>query len=447
MNYRLFLIKIYRNFFTPAKGFKKWEKHLNKTQWLSLTELNELQEAKLKKLLLYSIKNVAIFSDIVGKMDLNWSAKEILDKFPITDKSFYRKANEKCLSKNAPTYEYHKSSTSGSTGESFYFYLDVNRQGWGEAAKYRTDTFAETMPHHSRASLWGASFDNYGNKGIKIKIRNFLTPFIFLSSYDLSIESIMRYVAILKKEKPRMLVSYPTPLIELADYCKKNNIHFPFLRSIICSSEQLFDFQRKIIEDTFVVPVFNRYGSREFGSIAQECNCHNGLHVNIERMYVEILNDKNEPCKEGEIGQLVITDLDNKVMPLIRYRIGDLAAWSNMKKCACGRGLPLLEKVEGRAFDVIRTPNGQVISGTFWTLLIRYVSHEIKSFQVVQNEIEKINIKIEMIKGRELSKEKMDILLSKIKEKDNELKVNVQFCEKIELTRSGKRRFVVSSIK
>jgi len=447
MNYRLFLIKVYSNLFTPSKAFEKWKNGLDKTQWLSDSELSEIQEEKLKNILIYTAENVEIFSEIKSKIKVNSNGKENLAKFPITDKDFYRKASKKCISKNATKYNYHKNSTSGSTGESFFFYLDINRQGWGAAAKYRTDSFTGVKPHHSRASLWGASFEKPDKKSLKTVIRDFLTPFTFLSSYDLSIESIIRYVAILKKEKPRILVSYPTPLVELAEYCKTQNIQFPFLKSIICSSEQMFDFQRNIIEETFKVPVFNRYGTREFGSIAQECKYHNGLHVNSERMYIEILNDKDEPCEDGEMGQLVITDLDNKVMPLIRYRVGDLASWSEIKKCSCGRGLPLLKKIEGRAFDVVRTPNGKVISGTFWTLLIRYISDEIKSFQVVQDEVESITIKIEMIKRKNLSKENVDILISKIKEKDENLKIKVEFCEKIELTRSGKRRFVVSNVK
>ena len=305
--------------------------------------------------------------------------------FPVTDKKFYREQSEASLSLEKNKLKYFQSSTSGSTGESFYFYLDQQRLGWGNAAKLRTDAFAGILPSDSRASLWGASFDNKANKGILSKFRNFLTPFTFLSSYNISEKSFSNYVNILQQKKPKLLISYSTPLMEFAVYCKAHNVKLPFLKAIISSSEQLFDFQKEFVQETFDVKVYNRYGTREFGSIAQECNQQSGLHVNMERLYIEILNDDNSPCADEEKGQLVITDLDNKIMPLIRYKVGDFAAWSKDRSCGCSRGLRKLKFIEGRSFDVIRTPNGHVISGTFWTLLLRNDSKEIYKFQVVQN--------------------------------------------------------------
>ena len=244
-----------------------------------------------------------------------------------------------------------------------------------------------------------------------------------------------------------MILCYPSPMFEFASYCKKNNVKFPFLRSIISSAEQLFDFQKELIERTFNVPVFNRYGNREFGLVAQECDKHSGFHVLTDRVYVEILDDNNNPCRPGELGNLVITELNNRVMPLIRYRIGDLASWSHQKQCTCGRGYPLLEKVEGRAFDVVRTPNGTVISGTFWTLLMRHISEDIKAFQIIQNSIDKIAINIQMHDGKSLNNEKLNFLKEKIKEKDKDIQIEITFCETIKLTKSGKKRFVISNLK
>lgn len=445
MSFRLFLSKIYHNRFSVERRFEKWDV-LDKSQWWPRAQVLKYQEKKLKEILEYAIINVPIFDHLKDKLQKGSTGYELLKEFPITDKAFYRNAGDLCRSKNAMQYHFYGSSTSGSTGESFYFDLDINRHAWAMAAKYRTDTFSGIYPHESRASLWGANFDNKASKSIKDRFRKYLTPFTFLSSYNLSETQIAKHIVALKKNQPKLLVSYPTPLVELAEYCKNKNIELPFLKSIICSSEQLFDFQRALIEEVFNVPVYNRYGTREFGSIAQQCAEREGLHINSERVFIEVLDDNDMPCAPGVKGQLVITDLDNKVMPLIRYRVGDFAAWSEDVSCDCKRGLPLLKFIEGRAFDVVRTPNGTVISGTFWTLLTKYVSKQIKVFQVVQNSLDTININIVTLNGGDLQNAEKDSLIKKIKEKDELLKVTISLVEHIELTKSGKRRFIISNI-
>lgn len=442
MNLKLFLARIYHNYFTGEKRFKKWS-YYDKTQWLSSEVLEDIQNTKLNDIINYSVKQVPVFQSLSGKLTGN--PHEDIKQFPVTDKKFYRKAGEQSLSLEKDTILHFESSTSGSTGESFFFKLDINRLTSAFAVKYRTDTFAGILPSDSRASLWGASFDNANNKGLRSKVRNFLTPFTFLSSYNISDESLAEYVKILSKRKPKLLISYSSPLMYLAEHCKKHDVRFPFLKSIISSSEQLFDFQKEFIEEVFGVKVYNRYGTREFGSIAQECSEQNGLHINMERVFIEILDDNDQPCKVGEKGQLVITDLDNKVMPLIRYKVGDFAAWAEDSECPCGRGLKRLKYIEGRSFDVIKTPNGQKISGTFWTLLLRFVSKEISEFQVLQHEIDSITIKIVHPKSL-LSEEELDILYAKVGEKDKSLKVNLEFVDAIELTNSGKRKFIVCNL-
>src|SRR6185295_20378238 len=115
---------------------------------------------------------------------------------------------------------------------------------------------------------------------------------------------------------------------------------------------------RQIIESNFQCGVFDKYGSREFSGIAYECEAHEGHHIVAENYIVEILKD-GVPAEPGELGEVVITDLNNFCMPLIRYRVGDLAvAMDNTKTCPCGRGLPRIGRIEGRTQAIIFGPNG-----------------------------------------------------------------------------------------
>lgn len=438
-----FISKFYYNYISQEGRYFKWDV-LNKSQFNSRLKIEEFQSKKLEDILKYAVHNVPAYSHM--KYDNSKSPQQNLLEFPITDKGYYRSKEKSALSLEKDELNYYKSSTSGSTGESFFFLLDMERHAWAMAAKYRTDAFCNIFPNDSRASLWGASFDNKNKKSFKKRVNSYLTPFTFMSSYNMSEEQLFNYVELIKKRKPKLLISYSTPLVELASFCKNQDVKFPFLKAIISSSEQLHDFQKEIVEDAFGVKVYNRYGTREFGSIAQECSEHDGLHINSERVFIEILNDENKPCDIEEKGQLVITDLDNKVMPLIRYKVGDFAAWSGTDLCQCGRGLPKLAYIEGRSFDVIKTPNGTKISGTFWTLLTRHVSEDIKTFQIIQNKIESVDLNLVMLKNKTLSENQLSELHHGITKVDSKLQVRINFVEKIDLTKSGKQRFIVSRI-
>jgi phenylacetate-CoA ligase len=154
----------------------------------------------------------------------------------------------------------------------------------------------------------------------------------------------------------------------------------------------LYEHDREYLARIFGAPVFNRYGCREVGDIANEVPNADGLIVNSDRLFVEILNDKGERCAPGEQGEVVVTDLENYGMPLIRYRIGDLARWS--PETARGGDkypFPMLESVDGRTLDVIQSPNGNRVGGTYWTILLRN-RPGIRKFQVIQDEPDAIRI-------------------------------------------------------
>jgi phenylacetate-CoA ligase len=120
---------------------------------------------------------------------------------------------------------------------------------------------------------------------------------------------------------------------------------------------------RRLLEEVFGCPVFDRYGCREVSVIASECPAHSGLHVNAECLYLEIETPEGR-ARDGEVGSVLVTDLLNRAMPLIRYRIGDLGAWAT-GECPCGRGLPRLAALHGRSTDFLVGSDGRLVSGVF----------------------------------------------------------------------------------
>src|SRR5262249_3664492 len=136
--------------------------------------------------------------------------------------------------------------------------------------------------------------------------------------------------------RPVLAVGYVSSLEQFAAFLRSKNRTIPSIRCVITAAEPVFPQARREIERGFQAPVVNTYGSREFMSIAGECEFHEGMHVNAENLFVE----SREPWS-SEPSELLITDLHNYGMPFVRYAIGDLGKVSETP-CACGRGLPSL---------------------------------------------------------------------------------------------------------
>ena len=131
-------------------------------------------------------------------------------------------------------------------------------------------------------------------------------------------------------------------------------------RTVFSTADVLDQNSRQLIESAFDVRVTDLYGAYEFGHIAWECPQHAGYHVNTESVVLELLKD-GRPASPGEAGEVVATSLNSYAMPFLRYRLGDLCSPSH-RPCPCGRGLPLLELVQGRSNDAIRLPDGRVVT-------------------------------------------------------------------------------------
>jgi len=422
--------------------------NLDKTQWLSNKEIEEVQWTKLKKLLDYAYQNVPFYKKILNNIGLTPNdvcAREDFRRLPLLDKESIEFNISNITSMDYDARDLIENSTGGSTGRNLHFFNDKRRLGIRGSVVIRGNRWAGLDIGTNHAYLWGSPFDTSLEDTLKNKMYNKMVGCnLFLSSYDLSEKTAFSYAKKIQQYKPDVLIGYPSPLYFFAKYLNDNKIRSIHPKSIISSAEVLYDYQRELIEFVFGCKVFNRYGCREFSAIAQECSEHSGLHINAEHVYVECLKENGEIAAPGEPGELVVTDLDNYGMPFIRYRIGDRGILSD-RKCNCGRGLPIMEQVEGRTFDIIVGTNGRNLGGTFWTLLLRTAVKGIKQFQVMQESHNQINIKI--VVDDLFKAENLNILNKKIHEYCGEdMNVSFEFVDKIPLTRSGKFRFVISKV-
>jgi aspartate 1-decarboxylase len=205
----------------------------------------------------------------------------------------------------------------------------------------------------------------------------------------------------------------------------------------------MFPHQAEIIREVFRCPLFDRYGSNEFATVAQDCDQHKGFHVFSDLLHVEVIHESGRPAQSGEVGELVVTDLMNLYMPFLRYRTGDLAV-PTVRTCTCGRGFPLLDRIEGRTFDAVVSADGKSAGGFFWTYLSRVVPG-IKQFQIEQRERSGVIFRI--VPGPEWKDEYQKELEGKIKENMGRgFGVSFEMVREIPLTKAGKFRFISSKL-
>jgi len=417
---------------------------LKMSQWLSPSELQARQWQKLSALLQYAYKNVPYYQQLfrtAGLEPQDLKTPEDFRRIPYLAKDIIRKHNDNLT---APGQKLYRNSTSGSTGEPLWFSISLDERAMQEALFFLCMDWAGLDIGERYAKLWGMYMarktSRYQHWFEEIKRR--MQGCLFLSVYDLSEGTLPEYVRRLKMHKPKVLESYASPLRILGQYILAHPDMQLQLGAIVTGSETLYDHDREFIEKVFGCPIFNRYGSREFGNVAQECPSHQGLHMFTEHAYIECLQN-NRPALPGEKGELVITSLDNYSMPFIRYRIGDYGEISD-RPCDCGRGYPLLKSVDGRVFDVVVAPNGRFISGTYWTILFRTVGG-IRQFQLVQESVDMLDVKLTTEPA--FQKASLAKLEEQIKERcGSEMRVRFEFVDDIPLTKAGKRKFIISKV-
>jgi len=211
----------------------------------------------------------------------------------------------------------------------------------------------------------------------------------------------------------------------------------------------LHSWQRRSIEQVFNCPVTNRYGCEEVSLIACECERHQGLHINADSVYVEVLRADDtgaltRPARPGESGSVVVTDLTNRAMPIIRYQVGDVAAFSD-RICPCGRGLPLLERIEGRDADYVVTLDGKLISGISLTENFALQVPGVIQFQIVQETLHRFVFRL--VRGQEFgpgSLKRLGELVNRIF--GPEVEYHCEYLESIPSEPSGKYRFCISRV-
>lgn len=372
----------------------------------------------------------------------------------------------------------HPYNTGGSTGEPLSFYIDRRRQAYDQAARIRTHAWFGAWPGDRELFLWGSPIERRRSDRLR-RLRDRLFNQRLLDAFNMSEASMERYVAEWNRFRPHALFGYPSSIARFVAFCRERgltvwhrrpagdrraetaasrastserkapHVDVRNLRAVFVTGEVCFPHDRRAIEEFFQVPVADGYGSREAGFIAHQCP-EGSMHITAENLIVEILRE-GRPVPAGESGEIVITHLDAYAMPLIRYRTGDHGRLIP-GRCRCGRGLPLMDVVQGRSTDFLYLPDGNVRHA----LSIIYPLRElpgIRQFRVTQNEDYSVVVDVvpasgtpTPLNGAQTGVTREAVIRRLRPVVGENVALDVRCCEEIRVVESGKFRYVTSQV-
>ena len=361
---------------------------LERSQWWSAERLRDFQWTELRKLLTHAFASVPYLQHKYRAAGIGLEDVKSLDDFrrlpPLTRAEVNAHGADLCST--AYTGRLLPHATGGSTGVPTRFFRTYESYDWRTAAKDRAYTWTGWRLGERALYLWGAPLGAVPWRlAWKTRAYEAIHRQLVINTFSQSDAFWADVYRRALKFRPVLVVGYVSSLEAFAAYLERTHRSIPGVRYAIAAAEPLYDDARRRIEGGLGVPVFNTYGSREFMSIAAECECRHGLHVHAENLVVET----RDPGASAP-SEILITDLHNYGMPFIRYASGDLGRFGDAS-CRCGRGLPLLQTVEGRLLDALRTADGRVVPGEFFPHLLKEIP-ELAQYRVEQKSLDRLVI-------------------------------------------------------
>ena len=334
------------------------------TQWFSRGELLAYQSARLRAQLCHAYNTVPYYRSLMHEHNMPAGVHdnlETLRHFPILTRDHIRKHYSSLMSWYNP-FRTQTRKTSGSSGQPLLLQKDRIATGVMNAVIWRNYRWIGIDMGDRCARVWAGPL-HFLEKW-KLSIRDTLLNRIRLSTFTMNPHAFDRFLKSMLTFRPIYLYGYGQSLYRLAAHALASNLELTSLnlRAVITTAEMIFDGQKQAMEEAFRAPVISEYGSTEVGTIAMECP-KGKMHIMSDTLVVEVMKD-GSPAAPGEEGDILITELYSSRMPLIRYYIGDRGILSD-EQCACGRGLPVLQRLKGRVTDYIVCPDGTIVDPYF----------------------------------------------------------------------------------
>ena len=376
---------------TWARGerFVGYLRAFERSQWADPAAVRELQERKLNVLVDWACARVPLYRARIDRSRLpkrltldDLAALPTLSKGDLRDHA--TELTVDCRERTTVK------TTGGSTGQAVTVTKSRSATAQELAAMWRGWRWGGVDIGDRQARFWGVPLSSKGR--FRARLVDFVSHRRRFSAFRLAERDMAAYTAELNRFQPDFVYGYVSMLVEYANYLESAGTRRFTPKAVIATSEVLTPQQRAAIERGFGGRVFEEYGCGELGNLAHECE-KASLHLSAENLVVEIV-----PAAAGDpAGEVIVTELNNLAMPLLRYRLNDFASTID-GTCACGRTLARIGNVVGRAYDVIYNREGRMFHGEFFMYIFEEVKQKalgVQRFQVIQHDFDHFTIRVQ----------------------------------------------------
>jgi phenylacetate-CoA ligase len=418
---------------------------LERSQWWAEEDIREVSFRRMLEALRFAEQSVPYYRRRFAEYGVRVAdvkAPEDLLRFPVLTKADIRAAGRELVADGFQG-KLIASASGGSTGQPVRFSYDHRTYEVRIAGAMRADGWAGARLGEQELHVWGTSIVRESLlRRVKRAAHQAVLRKKIMSSFDLSEARLAAIAGQIASARPRLLVGYVTPLYHVARYVLETGLRLPAPVGVVATAERIFGHQREAIERAFGAPVFDRYGCREVMLIGAECERHEGKHLNAEGVFVELVRG-GRFALPGEPGEVIVTDLVCRSMPLLRYKNEDIATPA-AGPCSCGRGLPMLASVEGRVLDMIVGPDGELVAGELFPHMLKDYPAVVR-YQVHQDRRRAITVKL--VPGEGFAPETPRLIEHALRRFFGaRADIRVQVVPDIPLTAGGKHRVTISEV-
>jgi phenylacetate-CoA ligase len=378
---------------------------LERSQWCSLDELHWIQGSALRGLIAHAYANVPYYRTLMERRGLeprDLGSVEDLARLPLLTREAAMNAGDRRKSTAAPFCDLKK-MTGGSTGEPLRFGYDLGSEYWRQAVKLRGWGWSGYRVGDRTLYYWGPATTVTPPLRVRAKVAadRLLKRENYVDCTNRGPSQLAAVARMLVTQRPERLICYTQAGVDLARYIIEQDLRVPQI-PVMCCAERLDVHGRNLLEAAFGPQVYETYGCREVMLIGSECEAHDGLHLSMENLIVEVLvrdGDRVRPAAYGELGEVALTDLHNYGMPFIRYLNGDLAIAGKTGRCSCGRGLARISSVEGRVADTLLDARGEPVCGILFSRIFSWseaLAGAVSHWQAVQHRDGSVTLKLEI---------------------------------------------------
>lgn len=366
----------------------KYLNQVKRVDHMNPAQLYKYQSEKLANILKFRAKSMSHYSSSLSSYQGDITpanAFEILKTLPFLEKTMVREENKELTPGFLDRLFLDRRSTSGSTGVPCSFYKDRLATGYMQAVQDNAFSWHSVQVGEPQGYFWGL---RPGGAGKVSSLKDLIKNRVRLSAFDLDEHAYGQYYEKLLMFRPTHLYGYPSLILDFARYLKAmdHTLEQLPLKVVVGTGEYINLEQRKEIEEVLCVPFVSEYGCTEVGLISFECE-NGSAHVLGSNIFLEVVDTHGQIVVDKE-GEFVVTELNSRYLPFLRYRIGDRGKLMS-HECSCGRSLPILEISEGRKNDYVLTPDGRKVYASVFSYTFK---EGVKQFYVVQEEVGKIKI-------------------------------------------------------